>query len=795
MSSPFSRVPGNKSMSTLADNSRVRLSRDELHQLRWLLGLVLVLLAFWTLFGLEFGGLVWRALFFATAVSALAGPGWPGRIPAWIGRWSLILGAAALFSQFIATQFDLVSGLVLMVSLLALSRGLQYRRLREDWQLILLCLFIIVLVGVLTLSLLFGLQILLFTIVTMAMLFVMNLVQGDAGRALGREDWKNFHWPRFLRRVRGALDMRQLLQAAGLFGGLVLVGTIIFISMPRYQFEQSFSFPSLRGVSGFNDHVTYKDSRSLDTDDSVAFRVDAPPGISFSTYPYWRMIVLDEYKESKKNEENGFQLSAGLQRSGFSSMVRYPDPASAYEEHPRAADAQPGTWKIYLEGNVSEYLPVLGPFDLLTFSTRQDFRANEDLSIYRTASASPKVLGYEIESMSFGDTIPAGRKERPGFEANFTLTAADAKHAHGLPIVYPYTYFGLPEQDNDRAIIDSLRDQILTSIQGQIVTALAQQPARNRADVTREAYLNAVTDYLQRDHTPSMDMDLTGTENHGHDLLVRWMNTPMSKGWCEFYAGAFVLLARDGGYPARVVGGYKGVTFNPIENYYVVRQSMAHSWAEVFDGRDRWVRYDPSPGAGAIGAGGQPGQTSTAPLVESGMGAFLDSLRMIWYRRVINFDQTDQQELAARVAEYGKNLGVALGLWFARHWAMMRGWFRGPLTPARLEVLAGALLAAALAWRQRYALRNFWLRGRGWILFGRAPGLPPVRLDAGRWLRRFQPVWQARAPALPAPERAQWDGVRRDLLALRYGPLDQPPDAAKTFHLARVFLQAAGKTP
>ena len=82
------------------------------------------------------------------------------------------------------------------------------------------------------------------------------------------------------------------------------------------------------------------------------------------------------------------------------------------------------------------------------------------------------------------------------------------------------------------------------------------------------------------------------------------MNTPKSSGWCEYYAGAFVLLARDAGYPARMVSGYKGVAFNSIENYYVVRQNMAHAWAEVFDGRDRWVRYDPTPGE-AAGVAGQ----------------------------------------------------------------------------------------------------------------------------------------------------------------------------------------------
>jgi len=779
-------------MSTSAANSRARLSRDELHQLRWLLGLVLVLLAFWTLFGLDFGGLIWRTLFFATAVAALIFPGWPGLIPGWIRRWSLILGAAALFSEFIATQFDLVSGLVLMVSLLALSRGLQYRRLREDWQLILLCLFIIVLVGVLTLSLLFGLQILLFTVVTMAMLFVMNLLQQDAGRALAREDWKNFHWPHFIRRVRGALDMRQLLQAAGLFGGLVLVSTIIFISMPRYQFEQSFSFPSMRGVSGFRGDVEYSEQRGLDTDDSAAFRVEAPPGINFPTKPYWRMVVLDEYRD------NGFHASYGMARNDtiMGLAVRYPAAGSEPEGRTRLADVTrfAGTWTIYLEGNVSEYLPVLGPFDSLTFSATQAFRANEDTKVYRTETTSPKVLGYEIKNMDLGDSVPASRAEmRPSFAANFTLAESDTRRASGRFLVYPRTYFGLPNQGNDRTIIDGLRDQILAGIEGKITDELAAHPERERAAVQREAYLGAVIDYLEENHVPSMEMNLKGTEDRGHDLLVRWLNTPKSAGWCEFYAGAFVLLARDAGYAARVASGYKGVAFNSIENYYVVRQSMAHAWAEVFDGKDRWLRYDPTPSETTGLVAAQQGGPSTGPVLENGLGAFLDSLRMIWYRRVINFDQTDQQEMAAKVSEYGKTLAASVGQLFANLWQLGRDWWRGPFTFWRAAVMVGIALTVALAWRVRGVLRNLWLRGRGWVLLGRAGALPPVRLDAGRWLRRFQPVWQACAPTLPVSERARWEGVRRDLLALRYGPIEASPNPAQTFQLASLFLKSNGK--
>jgi Mlc titration factor MtfA (ptsG expression regulator) len=46
--------------------------------------------------------------------------------------------------------------------------------------------------------------------------------------------------------------------------------------------------------------------------------------------------------------------------------------------------------------------------------------------------------------------------------------------------------------------------------------------------------------------------------------------------------------------PARVVTGYQGGEWNPIRQYYLVRQSDAHAWAEVWlDGRG-WTRVDPT---------------------------------------------------------------------------------------------------------------------------------------------------------------------------------------------------------
>ena len=71
------------------------------------------------------------------------------------------------------------------------------------------------------------------------------------------------------------------------------------------------------------------------------------------------------------------------------------------------------------------------------------------------------------------------------------------------------------------------------------------------------------------------------------------------RGFCEHYAGAFTFLMRAAGVPARVVTGYQGGEFNRLGNYFIVRQSDAHAWSEVWL-RDRgWVRVDPTAAVAA----------------------------------------------------------------------------------------------------------------------------------------------------------------------------------------------------
>jgi transglutaminase-like putative cysteine protease len=66
------------------------------------------------------------------------------------------------------------------------------------------------------------------------------------------------------------------------------------------------------------------------------------------------------------------------------------------------------------------------------------------------------------------------------------------------------------------------------------------------------------------------------------------------RGFCEHFAASFVVLMRATGLPARVVTGYQGGERNPVDDTWVIRQSDAHAWAEVWLAQRGWLRVDPT---------------------------------------------------------------------------------------------------------------------------------------------------------------------------------------------------------
>ena len=152
---------------------RQRLSPDELHLLRWFLGGALSLLSIVTIFYLDIGSEWMAALVAAGVLVALVKPTLPARVPRWVHRFAFPV-IVAFFAVDLWYSGELLPATVRLDLLLLLYRGVSYRARRDDLQIVVLGLFLIVVAGVLTVSLLFAVQILVFTACALA--FLLSLI-------------------------------------------------------------------------------------------------------------------------------------------------------------------------------------------------------------------------------------------------------------------------------------------------------------------------------------------------------------------------------------------------------------------------------------------------------------------------------------------------------------------------------------------------------------------------------------------------------------------------------------------
>jgi transglutaminase-like putative cysteine protease len=81
------------------------------------------------------------------------------------------------------------------------------------------------------------------------------------------------------------------------------------------------------------------------------------------------------------------------------------------------------------------------------------------------------------------------------------------------------------------------------------------------------------------------------------------------RGYCQQFSGAMALLLRMGGIPARVASGFTSGT--AVQHDYVVTDTDAHAWVEVWFPHLGWVRRDPTPAADPALAG-----PSTTPIAK-----------------------------------------------------------------------------------------------------------------------------------------------------------------------------------
>lgn len=728
------------------EKKRPQLSLDELYQLKWLLGGMLVLLSVWTVFYLEFEAWTLMGLTTVAVIAALARPGLPSRVPARTHR--LVFPAVVAF--FIGDLWltgQVLPAIVRLDILLLLYRGTTYRQKRDDLQVIVLGLFLIVVAGVLTVSLVFAVQILVFTACALGFLLVITLVDSaETGSpksdAKSRPGWTQLSWRRLLARVREVSDWRVIALGTALFIGVVGLSALLFLAIPRFQLENSLfleRFVSKKARTGFNESITFGDVTAIQQDNSIALSVDVTDRSQIPAAPYWRMLVLDEYRNG------AFRLSPLLRQTAFTQEFT----ATGARGTARAHAGEPVYWTFYFESGVSRYLPLLGTFEQLRFRETQNYRLAARLGLIALRDEPATMTAYRVEGMNASDTLT---------DASFGLRLKEHKAPDRTTSLAQMLRLGVNEADQET----------LKRVVQEITGGAELHPADLAARATM---------WLDQRHAYSLNPNVPAG---GGDPLVRWM-VSREGGHCELFAGSLVLLARAAGVPARIVTGFRGGTWNGYSNNFTIRNSDAHAWCEVFDAAEgAWRRVDPTPGAVTGPAEQAKGEATLARRLDRSWAARWDSLRVFWYRRIVNFDQRSQMETLKAVKDATQNSGKQLRVTLSAAVEQLKAWLTAPWNARRVAKLLTALaVLAGAAWAWRQFGRGWWRGFRSETLHGR---IDPVRAKAGRWLRELADAANAGTESRP---------VIADLQRLRFGARASWPEPEPVFRHARQVIRAA----
>lgn len=240
--------------------------------------------------------------------------------------------------------------------------------------------------------------------------------------------------------------------------------------------------------------------------------------------------------------------------------------------------------------------------------------------------------GWQLEDASALDesTVPAGRTWLPAsettwgggvrFEQRIERVQSPARLvvSAGAADAVSVDYRAVLRAPGDAVALEMRSPQWRYTVYGQAATDLEQKlrivnystnpnqiylklpndvPKRIRA-LAAEIVAPASTPYEQarlleaylRTLTYDLDVPRVGEDR---DLVDAFL-FDIRRGYCDYFASAFVVMARSVGLPARLAVGYaSGTEVSPGQ--WVVTEADAHSWPEVFFDGVGWVPFEPTP--------------------------------------------------------------------------------------------------------------------------------------------------------------------------------------------------------
>jgi transglutaminase-like putative cysteine protease len=529
-----------------------------------------------------------------------------------------------------------------------------------------------------------------------------------------------------LRTYMGDRDDHRLLRILR-NGSLIFVqalplALLLFFFFPRYAGRFPISFNDT--VTGLSDHVSPGSIAQLANDDSPVLRVKFPGNRAPTPETiYWRAIVLWHF--------DGATWTRGPRLKPGGIIL-----ADITERRPKTLDPKDDIpQEIIIWPENQRWIPAL------------DHPISEALN--------PD--GSRISQTLVGDVlVPYQNNQVIDYKRRYTVTSSLAPESEPSPDTY------LLKEEKIEATL-------LPANTNPRIRALADQLFAPNHDTA--AYVHAVLHYFRAQH-----FELTTEPGRlGPDPVAEFL-FETKRGFCEHYASAFAVLMRLEKIPTRLVVGYHGAQYDPYGGFYLVSQSNAHAWDEVWEASSRrWVRVDPTA---AITIGTRTALAANAGQSDNGdISLDLGSHRFTllsgaalpaWMRDGLRDVQMRRQEMEAQwddwVFSYDPGtqdrLAQVLGLGH-------RAW---------IVLLGGCILVIALGG----GAVAFWLT--------RQKKLPPTEKFYARFCRRMA---QRGAP------RETWEGPRAyaERLAEKFPTQRQPIDEAGWIVAEYRYGHGAEKSP
>ncbi|HKW56187.1 MAG TPA: DUF3488 and transglutaminase-like domain-containing protein [Candidatus Acidoferrum sp.] len=468
------------------------------------------------------------------------------------------------------------------------------------------------------------------------------------------------------RRLTRALVLAALSVALG----AMILGGALFFFFPRFgagYFGRATLQPSL--MSGFSDDVELGQIGQIKKNSEVVMRVRTARPVEYAGLR-WRGIALSDFDGKRWSTADRSTSVIPARVDGWIPLV---DRATRVNRH----------------GMELRYTVLLKPV-----ATDALFAAPNAVSIRGNLSGvgSNTEMGAR-RSYIFRDSTdslfnPFHNYTTLRYEGVSILPAVNAGELRDSSTDYPEeireNYLQLPPLDPR---IPELARQ---------VTAGARTPFDKAAAL--QTYLRTKFAYT---------LNLTGRP--GSDALAHFLFETRA-GHCEYFASALAILLRTLGIPTREVNGFLPGEYNDLGGDYIVRESDAHSWVEVYFTNAGWITFDPTP-PGAAGAGG----------LLTRLGQYLDWFELSWNEWVINYDFMHQILLAQTLQRSTRNWTEAARAWTTRQEQRGRQWIRSSGKLLRALILVAVALFL-LGWRSEAVAgmaRRLWL---SWLL--RSPGAP-----------------------------------------------------------------------